>query len=310
LTLEVTESLEIFLLAVAMDLALGEPPSRIHPVVWMGKLIAFLRRHMPPSRLGGLILAIIVIVLTALAGHVLVWAAGLAPSGVGPALAVIVAAYLLKSTFAVRCLLQTSLQIGKAIESSLAQAREILPALVGRDTRSLSRGQASSAVIESLSENYVDSILSPLFFYLLLQPAGLGLEGALAFKAISTMDSMLGYKTAELQDLGFFPARLDDLANYLPARLSIFIMGLAWPGRGREILAVALKDHGLTPSPNSGWPMSAMAGALGLRLEKPGYYVLFDKGREPEPSDVKAAARLMARAIALTLAASVLILLA
>jgi adenosylcobinamide-phosphate synthase len=310
LTLEVTESLEIFLLAVAMDLALGEPPSRIHPVVWMGKLIAFLRRHMPPSRLGGLILAIIVIVLTALAGHVLVWAAGLAPSGVGPALAVIVAAYLLKSTFAVRCLLQTSLQIGKAIESSLAQAREILPALVGRDTRSLSRGQASSAVIESLSENYVDSILSPLFFYLLLQPAGLGLEGALAFKAISTMDSMLGYKTAELQDLGFFPARLDDLANYLPARLSIFIIGLAWPGRSREILAVALKDHGLTPSPNSGWPMSAMAGALGLRLEKPGYYVLFDKGREPEPSDVKAAARLMARAIALTLAASVLILLA
>lgn len=310
MSLGISVSLEVFLLAVAMDLVLGEPPSRIHPVVWMGKLIALLRRHMPPSKLIGLLLAIIVIVLTTLAGHILVWAAGLAPISVAPFLAIIVSAYLLKSTFAVRCLLETSLQIGKSIENSLEQARGMLPALVGRDTGSLSRGQASSAVIESLSENYVDSILSPLFFYLLFQPVGLGLEAALAFKAISTMDSMLGYKTAELQELGFFPARLDDLANYLPARLSIFIMALSTPSRAREIVAAALKDYSRTPSPNSGWPMSAMAGALGLRLEKPGYYVLYDKGREPQPSDVKVAAGLMARAIALTLVCSGLVLLA
>jgi adenosylcobinamide-phosphate synthase len=309
-SLEASIGLKVFLLAVAMDLVLGEPPSYVHPVVWMGRLIAFLRRLMPSSKLGGLILALMVIVPTALAGHMVVWAAALAPSGLGPAIGVIVAAYLFKSTFAVRCLLQTSLQIGRTIESSLEQARCMLPALVGRDTMSLSRSQASSAVIESLSENYVDSILSPLFFYLLFQLAGLGLEAAIAFKAISTMDSMLGYKTAELQDMGFFPARLDDLANCLPARLSIFIMALAWPGRGREILAVALKDHGRTPSPNSGWPMSGIAGALGLRLEKPGYYVLYDKGREPEPSDVKMAVGFMARAIALTLAAAGLLLFA
>jgi adenosylcobinamide-phosphate synthase len=308
LSLGIAVSLEVFLLAVSMDLILGEPPSRIHPVVWMGKLIALLRRHMLPSKLGGLILALIVIVLAAGAGHVLVWAAG--SMDIAPLLAIVVAAYLLKSTFAVRCLLQTSGEIGKAIENSLEQARCMLPALVGRDTGSLSRSQASSAVIESLSENYVDSLLSPLFFFLLFQPAGLGLEAALAFKAISTMDSMLGYKTAELQELGFFPARLDDLANYLPARLSIFIMALARPSRAREIVAAALRDHSRTPSPNSGWPMSAMAGALGLRLEKSGYYILYDKGREPEPSDVKGAVSFMATAIALTLVCSGLVLLA
>jgi len=308
LSLGISVGLAVFLLAVAMDLMLGEPPSCIHPVVWMGRLIALLRRHMPSSKLSGLILASIVALLAASAGHILVWAAGLAPLGVGPALAVIVAAYLFKSTFAVRCLLQTAEKIGNAIKGSLEQARCMLPALVGRDAGSLSRGQASSAVIESLSENYVDSILSPLFFYLLLQPAGLGLEAALAFKAISTMDSMLGYKTAELQELGFFPARLDDLANYLPARLSIFIMALAMPGRAGAIVDVALRDHARTPSPNSGWPMSGIAGALGLRLEKPAYYILNDKGKEPQPSDVKKAVGFMEKAIALTLIASGLLL--
>jgi adenosylcobinamide-phosphate synthase len=304
----ISVGLEVFLLAVAMDLVLGEPPSCIHPVVWIGRLIALLRRRMPASKLSGLLLAIIVILIAAGAGHVLVWAAGAAPVGLASLLAIVVAAYLLKSTFAARCLLETSMEIGKAIEDDLDKARRMLPALVGRDTESLSRGQAGSAVIESLSENYVDSLLSPLFFYLLLQPAGLGLEAALAFKAISTMDSMLGYKTAELKELGFFPARLDDMANFLPARLSIFLMALAMPSRARTIMYVALKDHARTPSPNSGWPMSGIAGALGLRLEKPGYYILNDKGMEPQPSDVKKAVGFMEKAIALTLIASGLLL--
>jgi adenosylcobinamide-phosphate synthase len=310
LSLGISIGLEVFVLAVAMDLVMGEPPSCIHPVVWIGRLIALLRRHMPASKLSGLLLAIIVIAITAGSGHVLVWAACAAPNSLAPLLTIFIAAYLLKSTFAVKCLLQTSEEIGRFIENDLEKARKMLPALVGRETRELSRNQASSAVIESLSENYVDSILSPLFFFLLFQPAGLGLEAALAFKALSTMDSMLGYKTAELKELGFFPARLDDLANFLPARLSIFIIALASPGRARKIITQALEDHSHTPSPNSGWPMSGIAGALGLRLEKPGYYVLYDKGRDPEPSDVKKAVGLMTRAIALTLVASGIVLLA
>ncbi len=184
----------------------------------------------------------------------------------------------------------------------------MLPALVGRDTASLSQGQASSAVIESLSENYVDGILSPIFYYVLFSPLGLGLEAALAFKAVSTMDSMVGYKTEGLRELGFAGARADDLLNFIPARLSIFSIALARPLRAGAALAAAIRFHGRTPSPNSGWPMAACAGALGLRLEKPGSYVLLDEGEEPQTSDVPLAIGLIQRAIFLILAAALLIL--
>jgi adenosylcobinamide-phosphate synthase len=130
----------------------------------------------------------------------------------------------------------------------------------------------------------------------------------LAFKAISTMDSMIGYKTKGLKELGFAGAKLDDLANFLPARLSILFIALAQPARAGAALRAALRDHGRTPSPNSGWPMAALAGVLNIRLEKPGYYALVEEGREPETSDVPRALRLMQTAIAFTLAAALLIL--
>jgi adenosylcobinamide-phosphate synthase len=295
--------LDVFLLAVAYDILLGEPPARIHPVVWIGKLIAYLRARARPTRISGLALAIVVIVSTALAGHLLVLALGQFPF-----LPLLISAYLLKSTFAIRSLLQVSADIGRMIDQDINQAKKMLPALVGRETAGLTRAQATSAVIESLSENYVDSILSPIFYYLLFQPIGLGLEAALAFKAISTMDSMVGYRTPELKELGFAGARLDDLANFIPARLSILFMALANPGKAEATVKAALKYHIATPSPNSGWPMAACAGALGLRLEKAGFYVLLEEGREPDTADVPRALRLMQATIALTLAASLLIL--
>ena len=298
-----SESLAVFLLAAAYDILLGEPPAKVHPVVWIGKFIAFLRVRVPPSRASGIALALIVIVVTVLSGHLLVEAAGYVPL-----LPLLVSAYLLKSTFAIRCLLQVSRDIGQMIDRNLDEARSMLPALVGRDTTSLSRSQASSAVIESLSENYVDGILSPIFYYLLFAPYGLGLEAALAFKAISTMDSMIGYKTRGLKELGYAGAKLDDLANFIPARLSIFFIALARPARTGAALRAALRYHMATPSPNSGWPMASLAGALDIRLEKPGYYVLVKEGKEPEASDVLRALNLMQTAIALTLAAALLIL--
>lgn len=299
----ISEALTVFFLAAALDIIFGEPPAKVHPVVWIGNLISFLRARARPTRLQGALLALTVIVTTVLVGHLLVRAASLVPL-----LGILVAAYLLKSTFAMRCLLQISSDIGKMIDRDMDEAKKMLPALVGRDTIGLSRAQAASAVIESLSENYVDSILSPIFYYILFSPIGLGLEAALAFKAMSTMDSMLGYKTKGLKELGYVPAHLDDLANYIPARFSIILMALARPMKAVETLGAAFKYHGRTPSPNSGWPMSACAGALGIRLDKPGFYVLMDEGREPDTSDVPRAVRFMEATIALTLAASVMAL--
>lgn len=296
--------LEAFALAAALDILVGEPPASIHPVVWIGKLISRLCMLTPNTRVGGLVAAVLVIFCTVASGYILVYAA----SQVLPALGLLMAAYLLKSTFAVKCLLETSRSIGQAIDDNLDSAKSMLPALVGRKAENLTTEQARSAVIESLSENYVDSILSPMFYYLLFEPFGLGLEAALGFKAISTMDSMLGYKTKDLIYMGFIPAHLDDLANYIPARLSILFIGLSCPGRARNALAAAFRDHGKTPSPNSGWPMSAVAGALCVRLDKPGYYVLVDDGSEPRREDITRALRLVGTAMALTVIISLLIL--
>ena len=299
----IQDGLAVFLLAAALDIMLGEPPVRIHPVVWIGKLIAFLRARLRPTRINGIILALIVISVTVATGHILVLLASPVPF-----LPLLVSAFLFKSTFAIQCLLQVSSDIGRMIDQDIDEAKKMLPALVGRDTSKLTRAQASSAVIESLSENYVDSILSPFIYYLLFEPFGLGLEAALAFKSISTMDSMVGYKTKGLKELGFAGAKLDDLANFIPARLSIIFMALARPTNATAALKAAFKYHSATPSPNSGWPMAACAGALGIRLEKIGYYVLVEDGKELETSDVPRAVHYMQVVIALTLAASMLIL--
>ncbi|OPX80617.1 MAG: cobalamin biosynthesis protein [Methanosaeta sp. PtaB.Bin087] len=281
--LSIPEPLAILLLAVGIDLIFGEPPARVHPVVLMGRLIGGLRSRAGPTRGWGVAIALVLILSSAVIGHLLIGAADhIRHFGLG----VLISAYLLKSTIAIRSLLETSREIGRLVEEDLEEAKKLLPALVSRNPEKLTRTQATSAVIESLSENYVDAIVSPLFYYLLFSPLGLGVEAALAFKATNTLDSMLGYRTEELKDLGWASARLDDIANW----------------------AVALRDHGATPSPNSGWPMAAAAGALGIRLEKPGVYVVGEGGREPSTEDINPALRLLATAIGLTVAGAAVLL--
>lgn len=307
-SLAVSGPLMVLIFAVAIDLILGEPPARVHPVVLMGRLIAALKRRARPTRGTSLGIALFVILSTAAAGHLLM-AAGDRVEIFGVGLGLFVAAYLLKSTIAIRCLLETSRDIGRLVSEDLDGAKKLLPALVSRDPGGLTRTQATSAVIESLSENYVDAVVSPLFYYLLFSPVGLGVEAALAFKATNTLDSMLGYKTEELLEIGWASAKIDDLANWAPARLSLPIIAAARPRRAAEAVRVALRDCRKTPSPNSGWPMAAAAGSLGIRLEKPGVYVVGEGGRDPSTRDLKPALRLVATAIGIALAVSVLILL-
>ncbi len=304
----IPEPLIVLLLAIAIDLILGEPPARVHPVVLIGRLIGTLKKRARPTRAWGTGVALLVILSTAGAGHLLI-AAGDMVDFVGLSLGIFVSAYLLKSTIAIRCLLETSSEIGRLVENDFEGAKKLLPALVSRNPNGLTGTQATSAVIESLSENYVDTVVSPLFYYLLFSPIGLGVEAALAYKAINTLDSMLGYKTEELKNLGFASAKLDDLANWVPARLSLPIIAAARPSRAGQALKIALRDHAATPSPNSGWPMAAAAGALGIRLEKPGVYVVGEGGAEPSTRDLAPALRLVGTAIALTVTVSALVLL-
>ncbi len=283
--------LEVLLLAFAMDILFGEPPGAVHPVVWMGHGIKYLKDLPVQNRsVLGILIVVVMTGASLLAGILIMLGASLIPETA----ALLVMAYFLKSTFSIRMLLTTSRGIIDRMHSgNIIEAQEALMALVSRDTTQLDEHQVASAVIESISENFVDSILSPILFYLIL-----GLPGALAYKAVNTLDSMVGYRNKEFIELGRPSARLDDMLNWIPARLSLLLIGAAAliTGSSKGAVNICLRDNNLTTSPNSGWPMAAASGALGVKLEKPEHYVLGKEFRLPEAVDVERAVRLVGTA--------------
>ena len=289
-------SLVVLLGSVALDLLLDEPPELLHPVVWIGRLISVLKRRFERferKKIFGALLVLLVVVTTGGAGYLVArfsvalwWPLGL-----------VLGIYLVKSTFSIRSLVGMTRSIGRNIEENPEDARDQLLALVGRDRSDLSREEMRSAAIESLFENLVDSIISPLLYFYLGTLINLetGVAMALGFKAFNTVDSMIGYKTEDLRDFGSPGARLDDLFNWIPARLSPLLISAA----SFSTLPVksALREGNNTPSPNSGWPMSAGSGALKVKLAKRSGYVLGSEFELPEPGDVTRAVSLVGRAI-------------
>lgn len=288
--------------AVAIDLAFGDPKSRYHPTAWMGRLIsvmipAFAGRGQAAERLGGMatvmaVAGVAVILLLAL-GHLI--------SDVGAniqqqylALAVSVAAccILLKCTIAVRGMQRHADAVVLSLErDQTVSARASLSMIVKRKTGHLNREQIISGVLESIGENTADGVTGPLFYYGLF-----GLPGAFAYRAVNTADSMVGYRSSIFESLGWFAARCDTVLNYVPARLTgLAMVGAAallrydWRGSYRTMI----RDGDATPSRNSGYPMAALAGALGIRLQKDGHYVLGAGLRPPTVRDVRRAVALM-----------------
>jgi adenosylcobinamide-phosphate synthase len=292
----VNTALIVLLGAILLDLIHGEPPARIHPVVWMGKLISFLEQHSPEThrKLYGMLM-----VLATTAPFTLL---GIGLTQTDHPLAILASIYLLKSTFSINMLSTQAKKIQRYLEEgNIDTARSKLKAFVSRDTRGFNATKISSAVIESISENYVDSILTPLFYYTIL-----GLPGALAYKAINTLDSMIGYQKPPYTHLGYASAKLDDLLNYIPARLSLLFITLA--ALSRKALECALREHSNTPSPNSGWPMAATAGALNITLEKPDTYTLNPGVMPPAPQHIAQATGLIRIATAAAIITSAYIL--
>jgi len=277
--------LEAFLLALALDIVFGEPAPAFHPVVWIGTLIGFLDRHAPRhfKRVYGIAMALFCITLMAVVGYGI----PLLLSMVSPFLALLATAYLLKSAFSFSFLWRVSWDIFRDLkEGELDAARARLPALVGRDVSRLDRGQLSSCGIESLGESFVDGIFSPLLYFVIF-----GLPGALAYRAINTLDSMVGYKDEKHREGGWASARIDDVANFIPARLATLLMAIV-SGHPLRSLKIATRDGRKPPSINSGYPMAAFAGGLGLRLEKLNYYVLGEGLKPCDVEDIPGAVRL------------------
>lgn len=281
-------------LALVLDLALGDPANRYHPVAWMGTVIGAARRRAPEqgwlARLSfGALLVTGGAAITAGLAHLFAGTVARLPAALG----LLAEAMLLKMTFSVRGLSSAAQEIESALEThDLPEARRLLAwHLVSRDTTALDESQVAAATIESVAENTSDGVIAPLFFYTLG-----GLPGALAYRFINTSDAMLGYRDPTYQWLGKVPARLDDLANLLPARITAALTVLAAVLAGENsggAWQVWQRDAGKTASPNAGHPMSATAGALDVELEKVDHYRLGVGGRSPSRADILRAVRLM-----------------
>jgi adenosylcobinamide-phosphate synthase len=273
------------LLALLLDKYLGEPPAPLHPVVWMGKLLDGLEAGAPRTDRARFAFGLVVAV-----GLPLAW--GSLAALLDQRLAWPIKGVLLKATFAGHGLLEAARRVECSLDhGQVEDARRELRWLVSRPTDRLDESLISAAAIESLAENYVDSWVAPLAAYCLF-----GLGGAYAYRAANTADAMWGYRTADYEWLGKGVAGLDDVLNWLPARLGALLLVLSGP-RPRAALAVWWRDASLTASPNAGQPMSVAAGHLDRRLEKPGQYILHRTGSLPSTSDVAAARRLVSRAM-------------
>jgi adenosylcobinamide-phosphate synthase len=290
--------------ALAIDAFAGEYPARLHPVVWMGRVITVLEQRAPgarrvPSFLYGCAMALAVPALFAAGATLAVRAAE-----VHPLASIAVEAVVLKATFAVRALGDAAAAVASAVcAGDLDRARGALRSLCSRDPASLDAAQLAAAAVESVAENASDSVIAPLFWW-----AVLGVPGAVAYRALNTLDARVGYR-GRYEWLGKASARLDDLANLVPARLTagLLLAGGAVAGADlRRGVAILLRDGAKTESPNAGRPMAAMAGLLGVTLEKVDCYRLGDPGA-PVGAETIAAAWRVASLAALAGAASAVV---
>ncbi|HMK84247.1 MAG TPA: cobalamin biosynthesis protein [Candidatus Bathyarchaeia archaeon] len=287
------KALIVLVLAVLIDLTLGEPPLRVHPTVLMGKFIdrgveVAKRRSARLQKAYGVGLALGTIIFFAGASCLILWVVNTLSEPVQ----IVCAVLLLKPTFSIRLMRSYALKLASAIRrGDWAEAKAVLRHIVRRDPNSLNESQIISAGVESVAESTTDGITSPLFFYALF-----GVPGAVAYRAINTLDSMLGYKDPSFINIGWFSAKLDSIANWLPARLTaiITIISAALIGQSASgAWRVLRRDRNCTASWNAGWVMSAMAGALGVQLEKPGSYVLGNRDQELSPNHIVRATRIL-----------------
>lgn len=282
--------------ALLLDAVLGEPPEAVHPTVLMGRAIsAFeqraLKMQSPRSRrLAGIFLALAMPSLTFLSTRKVLDAL---PGGIRWT----TETALISTALSMRGLADAAGSVEHALNGGgLRVARIRVARFVGRDTHDLSEREVCRAAVESVAENTSDGVVAPMLYGLLF-----GAPGALAYKAVNTLDSMLGYRQPPYEDLGWAPARLDDLANLAPSRLTM-LSTAAISGRPFRTLLTALRYGPLTASPNAGMAEAAFAGALDVRLGGANAYggvmregPILGDGRLPVHDDIRRAVDLMHR---------------
>ena len=281
------------LIAFGIDRYCGEPPVRWHPVVWMGNYLSWLAPHLSPADSSVSaplnardLKAFSLGALAWLAGEALVliaaWTLQWAFFQLPDVLVALLLGLALKPMMAWAMLRREAQAVEDALGESLEAGRKRLSWLVSRDTTNLTESEVRESAMESLAENLNDSVVAPLFWFVLL-----GLPGAAVYRFANTADAMWGYRGlrhgVNWEWAGKWAAWADDVLSWLPARLTAWLLVLV---TGHFSLSTLRREAAKTPSPNSGWPMAAMALALGIRLRKPGVYTLNPDGRPPEAPDM------------------------
>jgi adenosylcobinamide-phosphate synthase len=293
----------VLIAALLVDRLIGDPHSHWHPVALLGRFIGWWGKPESYSlgfqRLAGVIFWLVTAVLFALPFYCF--------AAVTPwYLYLVIAPLLLKCCFAWRSLEEHTLAVVAALKEGVQNGREQVKMLVSRDTANLEREHILSAAYESMAENLTDSIISPLFYFSLF-----GLAGAAIFRAANTMDAMLGYRDERIR-IGWYSARMDDILNFVPARLTVLLLLVyfAFMGKFSDAVRVMHRDGHKRPGFNGGIVMAVMAGGTGIRFEKPGVYTIGDGERtlDEAGSDIISACRVVVIAFTV-LAGSTLILL-
>jgi adenosylcobinamide-phosphate synthase len=277
----IIESIAIMFFALVIDFTLGDPKNKFHPTAWMGSLIGKFTPLLKNSsdnfeKLGGIILIVILCTITvSLLSLLDVGINLITVDYFSIIVSIIIGGVLLKTTIAIKGMEKHAWAVVTSLENNnIASARDNLSMIVKRNTKDLDKNHVLSGVVESISENTVDGITGPLFYFGLF-----GLPGAFVYRLINTADSMIGYKTKIFKNIGWFAANCDKILNYLPSRLtgivmifSAMILGNDW----KKSFKIMMRDGKKTQSPNAGYPMAAIAGALGTKFEKIDYYSLGD----------------------------------
>ena len=277
----IIESIFVIGLAVLLDFKFGDPKNKYHPTAWIGILIAKLtplakNQHPMIEKFGG----VCVVTITSGLVIVLLFALNIGITlitidYVSLIVSIIIGGLLLKTTIAIRGMEKHAKSVLESLdEDNLDLARTHLSMIVKRNTKNLDRNHVLSGVLESISENTVDGITGPLFYYALF-----GLPGAFVYRVINTADSMIGYKTDIFKNVGWFAATCDSILNYIPSRLTGLIMIISaaiLQNNWKESYKIMIRDGKKTESPNAGYPMAALAGALETKFEKINHYKLGD----------------------------------
>ncbi|WP_067959128.1 cobalamin biosynthesis protein [Nitrosopumilus sp. Nsub] len=277
----IIESITVIGFAILIDLIFGDPKNRYHPTAWIGIFIAkftTLTKNQNPilEKIGGTIMIITISSVVILLLFGLNFGISLISIDyISLILSVVVGALLLKTTIAIRGMEKHAISVLDSLESNdLDLARNYLSMIVKRNTTKLDKNHVLSGVLESISENTVDGITGPMFYY-----AFFGLFGAFVYRIINTADSMVGYKNELFKNLGWFTAKCDTILNYIPSRLTGLMMVLSaaiLQNDWKNSYKVMIRDGKKTESPNAGYPMAALAGALETKFEKINHYKLGD----------------------------------